>query len=81
MPGLIFLPPAAKYLKKLKDKKLKSVFEKCLNEIIRNPFIGEKKQEICKACEPADLITIRLHTGSLTGFGFRKRKIPARLRP
>lgn len=37
-------PPASKYLKKLKDKKLKELFRNSLNEICKNPFIGTLKK-------------------------------------
>ena len=38
-----FLPPATKYLKKLKDKKLKSLFADAIKKICENPSIGEEK--------------------------------------
>ena len=43
MAALIFLPPAAKYLKKLKDKSLKRLYEKAIREICMNPDIGKPK--------------------------------------
>ena len=43
MPGLRFLPPAAKYFKKLKDKHLKKIFQDAVDAILENPMIGEEK--------------------------------------
>ena len=38
-----FLPPAAKYLKKLKDKKLKQLFAEAVQKIQTDYTIGEAK--------------------------------------
>lgn len=38
-----FLPPAAKYLKKIKDKKLKDLYKEAIREIQKNPDVGESK--------------------------------------
>ena len=38
-----FLPPAAKFLKKLKDKKLKTLYREAIDKIRENPAIGEVK--------------------------------------
>ncbi|MBQ9503948.1 MAG: type II toxin-antitoxin system RelE/ParE family toxin [Lachnospiraceae bacterium] len=43
MAGLIFLPPAARYLKKLKDKNLKKLYEDAVRAICNDPTIGESK--------------------------------------
>jgi mRNA-degrading endonuclease RelE of RelBE toxin-antitoxin system len=37
------LPPAAKFIKKIKDKNLKSRIIGALNEIAEDPYIGEAK--------------------------------------
>lgn len=37
MADLIFLPPAAKYLKKLKDKRLKTLYDEAISEICKDP--------------------------------------------
>ena len=37
------LPPAAKFLKKLKDKQLKQLFKNTIIEIAKDPSIGEYK--------------------------------------
>lgn len=38
-----FLPPAAKFLKKIKDKKLKILYQEAVDNIILNPNIGKLK--------------------------------------
>ncbi len=43
MAALVFLPPAAKYLKKLKDKNLKKLYDDAVKEICNDPTIGEPK--------------------------------------
>ena len=43
MAELRILPPAAKFLKKLKDKKLKKLYQEAIDEILENPQIGEEK--------------------------------------
>ena len=44
MTEVIFLPPAAKYLKKLKDGTLKKKFQDKVEEIRRDPTVGEMKR-------------------------------------
>lgn len=39
-----FLPPAARYLKKLKDKKLIELYKCAINEILENHLVGEAKK-------------------------------------
>jgi len=43
MYKLIILPPGARYLKKIKEKPLKDAFQKAVNEILKNPYMGEPK--------------------------------------
>lgn len=43
MARLILMPPAAKFLKKLKDKKLKRLYQEAINRILADPTIGEAK--------------------------------------
>ena len=43
MNKILFLPPATKFLKKLKDKKLKDLFKDEIDRISLDPFIGEAK--------------------------------------
>jgi hypothetical protein len=43
MHKLIILPQAAKFLKKVKEKPLKSAFHKIIRDIIYNPYIGDPK--------------------------------------
>lgn len=38
-----FLPPAAKYIKKIKDKKLKLLFKEAVDKICRDHTVGEAK--------------------------------------
>lgn len=38
-----FLPPAAKYMKKLKDKKLKELYKNAIDEICMDYTVGEQK--------------------------------------
>ncbi len=43
MNELIILPPAARYIKKLKDKTLKKAFQNAIDNIIKDPYAGNKK--------------------------------------
>lgn len=43
MTNVRFLPPAAKFLKKLKDKKLKALFQESIDKICEDHTIGEAK--------------------------------------
>lgn len=43
MHKLIILPPAARFLKKLKEKPLKAAFQKAVDEILLDPYVGELK--------------------------------------
>lgn len=43
MYKLIILPPAARFLKKLKEKPLKTAFQKAVDEILKSPYMGEPK--------------------------------------
>ena len=43
MHKLIILPAAARFLKKIKEKPLKLVFQKTIDNIIQNPYKGEQK--------------------------------------
>lgn len=43
MAKVIFLPPAARFLKKLKDKHLKSLFREAVDRIASDHTIGEMK--------------------------------------
>lgn len=38
-----FLPPAVKYLKKLKDKRLKKLFREAIDSIVEDYTVGEEK--------------------------------------
>ena len=41
---VIFLPEAERYFKKLKDKQLKRLFKEKIDELLKDPFIGEAKR-------------------------------------
>ncbi len=43
MTEVRFLPPAAKYIKKLKDKKLKRLYQEAVDKIREDYTIGEAK--------------------------------------
>ncbi len=43
MTEVRFLPPAAKFIKKLKDKKLKNLYQAAVDEIREDYTIGEAK--------------------------------------
>lgn len=43
MAILRVLPPAAKFFKKLKDKKLKTLYKEAIDTILADPSIGEDK--------------------------------------
>lgn len=43
MAELRILPPAEKFFKKLKDKKLKTLYKEAIDLILKNPMIGEEK--------------------------------------
>lgn len=43
MTEVRFLPPAAKYIKKLKDKKLKALYREAIDRIREDPSVGETK--------------------------------------
>lgn len=43
MAEVRFLPPAAKYLKKIKDKRLKALYQEAIDRILKDHTIGEEK--------------------------------------
>lgn len=42
--NVVFLPPAEKYFKKLRDKKLKARFKQKIEQIADDPLLGAMKQ-------------------------------------
>lgn len=44
MTEVRFAPPAAKYLKKLKDKKLKTLYREAIDKIAEDASVGEAKK-------------------------------------
>ena len=55
MAELIVLQPAEKYLKKLKDKKLKQLYKETIDAILANPEIGEEKTGDLKGVRCCDI--------------------------
>ena len=43
MNELITLPPAAKYINKIKNKSLKKEFQNAIDDILRDPYTGTLK--------------------------------------
>lgn len=43
MAQLRILPPAAKFLKKLKDKRLKALYQEAIDKILEDHTVGEDK--------------------------------------
>lgn len=43
MAKLIILPPAARYLKKLKEKPLKDKFKATIGQLLLDPYLGDPK--------------------------------------
>lgn len=43
MTEVRFLPPAAKIIKKIKDKKLKTLYQEAVDKICENHLVGEAK--------------------------------------
>jgi mRNA-degrading endonuclease RelE of RelBE toxin-antitoxin system len=50
-----FLPPAAKYLKKLKDKKLKKLYQDAIDSILDDPFHSPEKTGDLKGIRSYDI--------------------------
>ena len=55
MAELRVLPPAANYLKKMKDKKLKQLYQEAINAILEDPTIGEEKTGDLKGVRGYDI--------------------------
>lgn len=43
MTEVVFLPPAAKFIKKIKDKRLKSLYQEAVDKIRKDHTVGEVK--------------------------------------
>ncbi|MCQ2548625.1 MAG: type II toxin-antitoxin system RelE/ParE family toxin [Lachnospiraceae bacterium] len=61
MAELRILPPAAKYFKKLKDKKLKSLYKDAIDAILQNPMIAEEKTGDLKGIRSYDIYYNRIN--------------------
>ena len=55
MAELRVLPPAARFLKKLKDKKLKMLYKEAIDAILENPETGEEKTGDLKGIRGYDI--------------------------
>ena len=55
MAELRVLPPAARFFKKLKDQKLKSLYREAIDKILADPFIGEAKTGDLKGLRGYDI--------------------------
>lgn len=75
MAKIRFLPPAAKYIKKIKDKKLKALYQAAIDKILEDPMIGEEKKGDLKGIWGYDIYynktnyelayTIQYHDGQI----------------
>lgn len=61
MAELRVLPPDAKFLKKLKDKKLKELYKKAIDAIQQDPTIGEEKTGDLKGVRGYDIYYRRIN--------------------
>ena len=61
MAELRILPPAVKYFKKLKDKKLKSLYKDAIDAILENPMIAEEKTGDLKGIRSYDIYYNRIN--------------------
>lgn len=61
MIGLRILPPAAKYFKKLKDKKLKNLYKEAINVILQNPTIAKEKTGDLRGIRSYDIYYNRIN--------------------
>ena len=61
MAELRVLPPAAKFLKKLKDKKLKELYKQAIDAILEDPTIGEEKAGDLKGVRGYDIYHNRIN--------------------
>ena len=55
MAELRILPPAARFLKKLKDKQLKRLYQETIDAILEDPSIGEEKTGDLKGVRGYDI--------------------------
>ncbi len=55
MAELRVLPPAARFLKKLKDKKLKLLYREAIDAILEDPSIGKEKTGDLKGIRGYDI--------------------------
>ena len=61
MAELRVLPPAARFLKKLKDKNLKKLYQDAIDEILQDPSIGEDKMGDLRGIKGYDIYYNRIN--------------------
>ena len=61
MAQLRILPPAAKYFKKLKDKRLKKLFQEAIDEILANPETAAEKTGDLRGVRSYDIYYDRIN--------------------
>ena len=61
MTQVRFLPPAARYLKKLNDKKLKGLFQNAVDKILEDPMIAEEKKGDLRGIRSYDIYYNRIN--------------------
>ena len=66
MAEVRFLPPAAKFIKKIKDKKLKALYREAIDKISENHLAGEAKTGDLSGVYGYDIITTKPITSLLT---------------
>ena len=75
MTALKILPPAAKYLKKLKDKRLKKLYQDAIEAIMENPMLGEEKVGDLKGIRCYDIYYDRVNYELAYRIKFENEKI------
>lgn len=55
MTELRILPPAARYFKKMKDKKLKKLYQEAIDAILADPMIGNEKTGDLRGVRSCDI--------------------------
>ena len=59
MAEIRFMKSAARFLKKLKDKKLKELYRQALEKLAQDPTLGQEKQAIWQVSAVMIFITIK----------------------
>lgn len=59
MAEIRFMKPAARFLKKIKDKKLKEMYRQALEKLAKDPTLGQEKKGIWLVSEAMIFITTK----------------------